>query len=442
MVTDITYKVLWIDDDDTIVKGTKQDADEYGIVLDRFSNWQEAESALKNNFEDYTAIIFDAFCRVKPGEDIKDVFINAVLPPLAQICGEKKRYIPWYILSAGTMENFSRTMEGAEYQHQTSEWGQMLYLKDVPDDDPKNSRFLYENILRVGKSHANNIVLFRHRDVFFYLGEGKLIDDRARKKMLKMLCALYVPEENIKYEYAGNPLRKVVEYIFRAARKIGLLTNNCFDSKDHIVLQDASRYLAGLTINCYEGREIKKQARWGNAGSGRDGSGGDYVFPNDVAMIVKNILNYSSSDSHTDEEKPYLIDEENKELFFGYLMQLCHVIKWFGKYADEHSNVEENRKKQKIVKVSSTDKGKERSKIKESGKKVKEIKIVSPSSAEDFKGRKYLISNDGVTLHCGSCKLDSSIPCKGGLVIIDEVIPNEGEDKDKYPFIVIKASKG
>ena len=180
----------------------------------------------------------------------------------------------------------------------------------------------------------------------------------------------------------------------------------------------------------------------GNAGSGRDGSGGDYVFPNDVAMIVKNILNYSSSDSHTDEEKPYLIDEENKELFFGYLMQLCHVIKWFGKYADEHSNVEENRKKQKIVKVSSTDKGKERSKIKESGKKVKEIKIVSPSSAEDFKGRKYLISNDGVTLHCGSCKLDSSIPFKGGLVIIDEVIPNEGEDKDKYPFIVIKASKG
>ena len=67
---------------------------------------------------------------------------------------------------------------------------------------------------------------------------------------------------------------------------------------------DASRYLAGLTIDCYQGRKVSHQARWGKAGEGKDGAGGDSVFPSDIAMLVKNILNYASSDSHTYEELP------------------------------------------------------------------------------------------------------------------------------------------
>ena len=439
MNEELTYKVLWVDDQEEIVESTKLDADEYSIELDHYTNWQEAETALKNNFEDYTAIVLDAFCKVRQDEDIKDVFISAVLPRLARICGEKKRFIPWYILSAGTMENFSRTVEGAEYEHQTSEWGQMLYLKDVPDDDPKNSRILYENILRVGKAQANNIVLFRHRDVFTYLGEGKLIDERARKAMLKMLSALYVPEENIKYEYVGNPLRKVIEFIFRAAKKLGLLTEDCFDEKDHIVLLDANRYLSGLTINCYDGREIKYQARWGKAGTGKDGSGGEFVFPSEIAMLVKNILNYSSSESHTYEEKPYLIDEQNKELFFGYLMQLCHVIKWFGQYASDNSDIERNKKMQRVIGISK-DSIKSKTKDELIVKKIKkeDVGIVTSvcPTLEEIIGKQYLVMKDGKTLYCGNCKLDASLHCKEyQKVTLVNAIPNEGEDKDRFAYI-------
>ena len=443
MDTTVTYKVLWVDDDEGIIEGTIQDADEYGIVLDRYSNWQEAEIALKNNFDDYSAIILDAFCQINPSEDIQEGFIHVVLPSLTSIFGEKNKYVPWYILSAGTMSRFNETIKLAKYHHKTGEWGKMVYIKDVPDEDEKNSRFLYENIVRVAKNQANNVVLYRHKDVFSYLGKDKLIDERARKAMLKMLSALYAPEENIKYEYAGNPLRKVVEYIFRSARKLELLTDECFDNKDHIVLLDASRYLAGLNINCYDGKIVKYQARWGKAGKGKDGAGGDAVFTSDISMLVKNILNYSNSDSHTYEEMPYFIDEQNKELFFGYVMQLCHVIKWFGKYADEHPNVEENKKNQRIIKALEEPKtiSKDKDVKKEPEKKKKEVKIVPPSLAEDFKGRKYLITNDGDTLHCGSCKLESSIPFRSGqVIIIEDVVPNEGEDKEKYPFTVVKAT--
>ena len=439
MTDEIIYKVLWVDDDQTIVKGTQIDADAYGIELDHYSNWQEAEVALKNNFDDYTAIILDAFCQISPNEDIQEGFIHVVLPSLATLFGEKHKFLPWYILSSGTMSGFSETVKIAKYHHQIPEWGNMEYIKDAPDDDPKNASFLYENIRRVGKAQANNTILFRHKDVFDYLGKDKLIDERARKLMLKMLSALYYPEENIKYEYAGNPLRKVVEYIFRAARKMGLLTDKCFDSKDHIVLLDASRYLAGKTINCYQGKKITHQARWGKPGPGKDGDGGDSVFPQDIAMLVKNILNYSSSDSHTYEELPYFIDEQNKELFFGYVMQLSHVIKWFGKYSEEHSDIEGNKKNQVLTEMPSEDtERKEKSKA----SKKEKISLVSKTlSIDEVKGRTYLIMQDGATYYCGSCKLGSSVTITSGLVKIEEVVINECDDKDKYPYVATKVSR-
>lgn len=436
MVEDITYKVLWVDDQKEIVESTKLDADKYGIELDHYSNWQEAETALENNFEDYTAIILDAYCQIKPTENIKEEFINAVLPSLSKAFGRKQKFIPWYILSAGTMNLFSHTVNCAEYQHNTEEWGRMLYIKDVPDEDPKNSHFLFENIRRVGKNQSNNIVLFRHKEVFSYLGKDKLIDERARTLMLKMLSVLYAPDENIKYEYAGNPLRKVLEYIFRAARKMGFLTSHVFDADDHLILLNASRYLAGFTIDCYEGKTVVGNARWGNEGPKRFGGGGDSVFPNDISSLVLNILNYSSSESHTEEETPYFIDELNKELFLGYVLQLCHVIKWFGKYTDQHPNVEENRKKQVEIKQSPKEKNPEK-------KKKEEKKDVTPHhqlSAEDYIGKKYMISSDGVTRFCGRCKLDPSISLSSQLITIEEVAPNEGDDMDKYPYIVTRVS--
>ena len=34
MIDELTYKVLWVDDQEEIVESTKLDADEYGIELD------------------------------------------------------------------------------------------------------------------------------------------------------------------------------------------------------------------------------------------------------------------------------------------------------------------------------------------------------------------------------------------------------------------------
>ena len=54
-------------------------------------------------------------------------------------------------------------------------------------------------------------------------------------------------------------------------------------------------------------------------------------------------------DSHTEEEKLYFVDEENSELFFGYVMQLCHVVKWFGNYVKNYPVSSENKKIKVII---------------------------------------------------------------------------------------------
>ena len=246
---------------------------------------------------------------------------------------------------------------------------------------------------------------------------------------------MYYPEENIKYEFEGNPLRKVVEYVFRAARKQGLLTTRVFDNLDHIILLDASRYLAGLNINIYEGKITKGQARWGNPGPGKDGANGDSVFPSDIAMIVKNTINYSSFDSHTEEDEPFFIDESNKEVFFGYVMQLCHFIKWFGKYVEINSDVAKNKSMQKeTFSASAQSKDKNVASPSATPPVVNVERTILPK--EEIIGKMFLISADNGVPVCGIYKLSEELKHRKGAVTILNLINNQESDKDKYPYII------
>ncbi len=451
----IIYKVLWVDDlnyDENneltdFYEGWQLKAGKYNIELVPFDNWEEAEYSLRKDFDEYSAIILDANCKIRKNDTEQEEFITAVLPSLTNIFGEKRRVLPWYLLSAGTMSIFSKIVNGARYQHSKHEedWGTMLYLKDVKEGE-NAPEMLFENIARVAKDLAMNVILYRHHDTFCFLGQDKLIDTRARKLMLRMLSALYYPEDNIKYEYAGNPLRKVLEYLFWSALSYGLLTEQCLEEdkgkgKKRIAVQLASLFMAGANVK-YKKDDKEYLVRWGKAPSSIKGNDGDSIFTPEIATIVNNIRIFTNEDSHTSEDEPWYIDEERKDIFFGFVLQMCHVIRWYGKYVGDNPNVEENRKKHRMIDVVTDGEKQNRKTRREESRKinVESIQTTLPSS-DDLKGKRYLIMKDGVTCFCGSCKLDASIPYKSGQVIIDEVVLNEGDDKDKYPFIATKVSQ-
>ena len=89
--------------------------------------------------------------------------------------------------------------------------------------------------------------------------------------------------------------------------------------------------------------------RWGNPPSDPKSKIGDAIFTPEVTTIVNNIREFTNEDSHTSEDEPWYIDEERKVIFFGYVLQMCHVIRWYGKYVEKNNDPIENSKNIKLV---------------------------------------------------------------------------------------------
>ncbi|MCD8207834.1 MAG: hypothetical protein LUD72_07845 [Bacteroidales bacterium] len=419
------YKVLWVEDDEEIIGPTQSRAEEFGLNLVRFSNWAEAEEELDANFKEYSAIILDANCKVKRGSSEDASFIPLVLLNMATIFTRRGEQIPWYILSAGTMSNFDFVKETAEKSRADfkDEWGEMLFLKKASNDKPESQMMLFRQIAEVAERRFENSVLGKHRQLFSYLGEGRIINyPEARRYMLRMLDVLYFPEGNMEYEYEGNPLRKVLEYLFRAAAERGLLPEDCFDDRyedRNVVLQNAYKFMSGRDVVFAESGKVLYKVRWGEAGMGKDGGGkgGDRIFNKEAATSVKIVLDYANRESHSDEGETYVINEAKREAFLAYVMHLCYIIRQFGKYVERHPNAEENRKMHRYTDC---------------------INL----TAEDVIGEKFLARNEGDFYRAGRCKLSEDCgPFKdivGHQYVIEEVVQNTGKDKWRYPFIATK----
>lgn len=452
----LKYCVLWVEDKDeeNFVQGFVMNAEIYGIELVKKSNWQEAEQTLKNHFDEFSAIILDANCKMTPDKLEEGQFIPKVLQKLLPLFEDRKKVIPWYILSAGTMANFSFVVDIAMDAHlpYEDEWGQMLYIKDVPDDDPNHWSKLLENIQQVAKDQTNNVILYRHRDVFKYLGENKLIAKFARTELRKMLSVLYFPNEGVQgFKFEGNPLRKVMEHIFRTALKYGLLPKECVERDDQINLLESNRYMSGLNTK-------HSNLRYGAAGPKYEGRGGDSIFPEYLGNITRGIIEFGSIDSHTNEAFPYTIDdkdlelsEDEKELFFGYVLQVCHVVKFFGDFVEKHPNEAEN--KSLIQAVEPATQRNPKDKQKKSEEKLAEKTrqedakpAPKPISAEELIGKngRVLNSGKGMYVHADAkCKVVAELKPQltiGKSVTIETVEPNTGKDAEEYPFIITKLS--
>ncbi len=452
MREDTFYKVLWVEDDLSIIESYQITAEAKDIELDVATNWEEAEKKLRINFNEYSAIILDAQCKIKKDDKVASkLFLGHASVRLSRIFGEKHKFIPWYVLSAGTMDDFGVVLElinTEERQSFNSLWGALKYIKaaEFEFDGKKipQEEVLFDNIKRVSSTTGINTVLFRHAEVFKYLGEGRIFDFiKARTYMLKMLSALYYPEENLNFVYEGNPLRKVLEYIFHTANKFGLLPDECIEANGTPRSTDASRYMAGKECKVYKGNKLTHKLRFGEPGPGKEGSGGDSIFNEQVAMFVQNILNYANMDSHTNKDEPYVIEENKKEIFFGYVLQLCHVIKWFGDYVESNPDVEVNKSKTKIIPIEVKPDVENKVTVKNETEENKiakqEEKIIDIPEIESLIGTEANIMYFGTKgkLACGAyCKLDSKYSMKiGKKATIKSLVPNEGKDSNDLPYI-------
>lgn len=415
MENGLKYKVLWVDDETMFVDSTQQIADDYDIYLDHYTNWQEAEVALKAHFNEYSAIILDANCKTEKDAVEGEGFLIRVTALMEGIFGRKQEQKPWYILSAGTMRNFETIVGAVEANRKEKEafWGRLLYLKDTGNAE-MNVEAMFANIQRVAANQPMNVALDRHPDVFEYIGEGKPIDGRARQLLLEMLCAVYSPSNGKQYQITGNAIRQVVELLFWGALNKNLLPREFLENARKPNLLESSRFMCGLDTRHFNG------ARWGQPGSLKDGAGGDTIFPKAEGDMLKNILTFANADSHTaeTEEKDVSLigGKVSNELYFGYVFQLCHLIRWFGHYVELHPDVDANLKMHNFVKEKQEDDDMAE-------------KIATYNGKEGYAER-----DDNSICHIGECKLNiTTIPsCK--LKLRDVRLNNDAATKSLYPL--------
>lgn len=190
---------------------------------------------------------------------------------------------------------------------------------------------LIEDILNAVKNQRMWQVENQYEDVL-KVADTLLEDKDCRKHLLDILSAASGVMEIDSHLYY-NKIRVILEWMFRAARKQGLLHDKCFDGRDYINLTDASLYMAGK--GTLHSGVICNQAH----------------FPVLLAENVKFILEVTGGASHTTEvderDVPnltaYWASIKTPYLLFSLAFMLCDILVWFKDYVDTHPDVEANK---------------------------------------------------------------------------------------------------
>lgn len=406
------YTVLWVDDDLSIVEAYQTLAEVKGIDLIHKENWAEGRKFLIEKFDEITAIILDANCKVDGNSPVQgNIFLGKVVSELQLLFGQKHNSIPWYILSAGTMSNFGPTVELVCADRNT-EWGKGVYLKD---DIEEEENPLFENICRVGQDKKQNIILHRHNEVFKYLGDTNYLSHDSRANMLHILSEFYYPENNFEVNSYANTMRHIIEDLFSHAVKIGIMPPAFKKSSndDNTILTESQKFLCGKQPNHigYRFKKVDENARYS-------------IFDYNDGKVLEATLGFTQKHSH--KNKPY-----SRELCLGMALSLCHIIRAYGQFVDTHSNIEEIQSYWETFEI----------KPKEEQVNISQ-KQTNKTMQEpiDYTVEGFVKETDGVLHIDDVClPLRKKYQTPGQKFRIEKVIPNTQDNKDKYPYFAIAA---
>lgn len=407
MSENLQYRVLWIEDDPNFKDSFEKVAASEGIVMTHYEDWETASSYLNQYIEEIDAVVFDAHCKIRKGETVgNDSFLHIAVVEMLLIFAKHHTVRPWYILSAGTMNRFSDITTIIEsYRSQYIEnWGELVYTKTRPDVFSKefsdefsnpsgpNEMDLLKRIKEVCSLHVHNIALARHRDTLQYLGIHSLIKGHSRKFLLHLLSAFYEPQKYIGYSFAGNPIRRIFECLVRAGVELGIIPEET-TAGGNVKCMEASRFLCG---------ENPKELPY------RYGLLGERILDATESSMLITILtstNVASHESAEDyEEDEVTLTEDNRDEFSGCALLMCRVIKAFGRYAESHRDIDENKSMWKP----------------------------NPNTVE---GKELTIQAVSNLLFAGNCLLpDKSWLIPGNKVILRDVVLNTSTSADSFPF--------
>lgn len=327
-------RILWVDDDRSLVQPYSNEAYDYGLYLTHCECWDDAEDLLDTDFDRWDAIILDAKCKHHKDSNPKaDKFLTEAINAITRLCAQKGRLIPWYILSAGGAE--VGPIENSipdERKKWDGDWdeskGRNFYLKT--EDREMLYRRIYYHVTQM--SQKTQLRTLFYRDVFNALPDCQL-DDKFEVYLEDLLLPTIVDVPNLKENDQLWKLRKCVEFIFRSLIvKWQLLPT--------LLLDNTKKEKINLTSACFLllGRDTKVGDRQYRLTIPVDNIVAQNIYA--IVQIAGNSLHTGKNNCSTDEHlrcvnnAPYMVR--------GYILALCDIVLWMRSFVQQYPNPEIN----------------------------------------------------------------------------------------------------
>jgi hypothetical protein len=305
------YNVLWFDDEFESLNIIKEKGKLNGIILHGYDNAKDGIEELRLNLDYYDAIVVDGKFYTKPGQigdtmDDKALFNVGVA---VESLSDRKK-IPWFILSG----QISFTKE----KNRFADGFKDNKIYDKTNDEDINS--LWADIKVEADKQIDTQIRHKYKRVFDVCAD-KYIGEEAGEKLFYAIKALECEFEIKDTEDLFTSLRKVIEKIFDAFNKIGILPDGVF--KQPGWFNNSCKFLTGNHPSYRLNQEI--------------------LHPT-IALILKPMVQLLSDSSHISGDLKLKVDDYVKGIKTDYLyksivFQLCDIIIWYKDFANNHTDI-------------------------------------------------------------------------------------------------------
>ncbi|MCK6610964.1 MAG: hypothetical protein L6Q78_07975 [Bacteroidia bacterium] len=301
------YRVIWFDDEHESLNIIREKAYLENIELVGFTNAKQGIDELEQNISMYDAAIIDGIFYTtseQSGYNTNDKALLNVALALERLASKKK--LPWFILSG--QDSFTKN---------TNPFAEGLKNNKVYDKlNNSNLDELWRDIKFEADKHIETQLRLKYYRVFELCSE-KYLGVHVEQELFRLLRA----ENEDTVENHFNSIRKVIEDLFVAFNKFGLLPSDFV--KPNVALNQSSIFLSGQEQ--YEKTDaVYKQYKHLE----------DTYLPKQISYYLRSILNVTQAGSHRSEIDLHLRTVKTPYLFKSVLFQLLDVLVWFKIYID------------------------------------------------------------------------------------------------------------
>lgn len=313
------YRVLWIDDEHQDLPLIRQKASRQNIELIGVSNAEDGIYALKNDHQMYDAVLLDGLFytdRSQTGTVEKDEGLRQVLLEL------QKYKLPRFILS-GQDKILNEPNSVLE-----------VFKPEKVYDKLENEQLneLWIDIKNAANQQPDTEIRHRYSKVFSAFS-NQFIDPEGEETLHKILSSIhYDTESQFDYDAYLNSIRQVLEHVFRAFHKYGILHEKCI-TEHGVNISESAKFLSG------------KECRYLHVKCSNT------HFPSIITNNVFNITAVTNVGSHTEGERDAAKNSlrelrrnvKSPYLTYSLTFQLMDILIWAKIYLQNNQDVEFNK---------------------------------------------------------------------------------------------------